>query len=418
MGSHVQTLAYSTLKQTNTTLLARNGHNGSFFSRGCATFYLGSSMRTRHTLPSRPTEPCTGLGPFTPIVYYHHMSRKPTPKSPPVAWRLTAIAATILVSLTLVMLVIQLKPPNRALPISVTTADWRPYLSTDLPQNGPLAQISAETFQSAGYQANFTFTTWTLAQQSVTNGSSLAVIAMVKSKQRDELFLYSDPILELRYTLFGKSIENLDAISQRGDLKGLRVALIDGYEYWQELEDSRATFVNFRTSEEAFQALAAGKVDLVAEDILAGKSVIASEKLDLDSSEITEVPPKSSLTTSTQSLHMLVRDSQEGRQLVDDFNSALAEYRKTAEYDQHISSLQSEMAKVTIEAGGGTVQIFTQGSPSSPLGVTPSGTRGIVVEWPNSPQSDDALAKIKLLNGPWKGRIVEIELKYVVISDV
>lgn len=51
MGSHVQTLAYSTLKQTNTTLLARIGHNGSFFSRGCAAFYLGSSVPTHPSVP-------------------------------------------------------------------------------------------------------------------------------------------------------------------------------------------------------------------------------------------------------------------------------------------------------------------------------------------------------------------------------
>lgn len=328
-----------------------------------------------------------------------------------------ALVITVVASLVLVSMVVKVRPPSRSLPITLVSSDWEPYLSPDLPENGPLAQITTQTLQGAGYQPEYTFTSWTLAQQAVENGGALGVVAMVQSGQRDGRFLYSDPIVELRYTLFGLSDDDLAAISERDDLGGLRVARIDGYDYWAELDSSGAEFSTYPTAEVAFAALEDGEVDLVAEDALAGRAALDGPGYARDGASITEVQPITPLTSSTQGLHMLIRDSAEGRRLQEDFNTSLAAYRETSEYTDQLLSLEQTSAAVTLQGGTAGIELFDDDDPGLRLGVTPPGTHGTVLGWPEAPDDEEARVQVKLLDGPWQGKIVSVRLGDVVIAD-
>ncbi|PMC74992.1 hypothetical protein CJ197_10935 [Brachybacterium sp. UMB0905] len=340
------------------------------------------------------------------------MNRRPIARTRPMTWQVIVLAVVLIAALLLVSLVVKVRPPARTLPITVTSATWAPYLSEELPGNGPLAQIATEALQGAGYQPEYSFTTWPLAQQAVDDGGALGVIAMVASPERDQRFLYSEPILELRYTLFGRADDDLSHIAERSDLSGLRVARIEGYDYWEELEQSGAEFSTYPTTEDAFAALEDGDVDLVAEDFLAGQAALDGAGYLRDGSEIAEVQPTSALTTSTMDLRMLIRDSAEGRRLRSDFNASLARYRESADYDEHLSELQQGTTAVTIQG-----EIFDDDDPSQRLGITPQGTPAQVLEWPHEPSDGEARVRVKVLSGPWVGRVVEIRLKDVVITD-
>lgn len=330
------------------------------------------------------------------------------------SWPLLVLAVVLLISLLLVTVVLRAKPPARLQPITLVTAEWEPYISSELPESGPLARIATQTLLHAGYDPSYTFTTWQLAQRDVLEGGAIGVVAMVDSGTRDEQFIYSDPLLELRYTLFGHDRDDLVSIAQRKDLTGLRVARIEGYDYWRELDESGAEFVTFQSAEDAFLALVEGDVDLVAEDSLAGRALVDGPDFPGDGSLITEVPGASDLTTSSQGLHVLLSDTPEGRRLQEHFNASLAEYRTTPDYAEHVAALDQMQQTVALRSPEGPVELL-DGSGAT-IGITPTGTTGVVDAWPEAPTSPDAMVRVKVLDGPWAGRIVKVPMREVEIT--
>lgn len=315
----------------------------------------------------------------------------------------------LLVSLLLATVVLRAKPPARLQPVTLVTAEWAPYISSELPESGPLALITAQTLRHAGYDPTYTFTTWQLAQRDVLEGGAIGVVAMVESETRDEQFIYSDPLLELTYTLFGRTEDDLTAIAERTDLTGLRIARIEGYDYWTELDGSGAEFQSYLSAEDAFLALSEGEVDLVAEDSLAGRALVDGPDFPGDGSGIQAVPGSSALTSSSQGLHVLLSDTAEGRRLQEHFNASLAEYRLTPEYAEHIAALEQSHQAVTLRSAEGPVELLDE--DGAPVGITPAGTAAVVDAWPQAPTSPEELVRVKVLDGPWVGRIVQVPLR-------
>lgn len=343
------------------------------------------------------------------------MSRTSLRRHRSTTWQVVVVVLAVVAALVLISMVVTVKPPARAVPVTLVSADWKPYSSADLPDGGPLAVIASESMRQAGYEPEMRFTTWTLAQESVTEGTAVAVVAMVASDERDDRFLYSQPLVDLEYTLFGTAGERLDAISDRQDLSGLRVARIAGYDYWTELDESGAEFRTYPTAEEAFAALDAGQVDLVAEDARAGRALVDGLRFGGDGSRIQEVLPRTDLTFSTQSLHLLLRDNPEGRAVRDDFDEALESFRATPDYQAAVDALDHARPMVSLQSPDGPVALCDESGEE--LGLTPSGTAAEVVEWPASPTEPDAPVRVKIIDGPWAGHMATAELTDVVMGD-
>lgn len=326
-------------------------------------------------------------------------------------FRFIILAAMIAMVVFATLSFIQVRPPTRVVPIRVTTSSWEPYLSEDLPGNGPLARIAVDVFQNAGYDPELTFTSWTLAQKYVDQGAALAVVAMVRSAERDEKFLYSDPILEITYSLYRKTDTPERITPSTNDLSGYRIGVIDGYEYWPELTNSGATLITFRTTKEAFSSLATGEIDLVAEDKRAAQAVIQNPEFNWDASLFEEVHAQSTLTTSTQTLHILARNSPEGESLLKSFNNSLADYVNSPEFIDNRNALDSSKTRVIVRTHHGTANLYSKPNEDNPIGVTPTGTHGFVHSWANTGKSASDKVGVKLADGPWAGRVVYIRIE-------
>lgn len=327
-----------------------------------------------------------------------------------------AIACLIVVSFVVVFTMVRRDPPARAVPVTISSSDWLPYISAELPDNGPMAVMLSEVLGRAGYTPEFTFTTWPLAERDVRIGASIGMAPVIISPSRDEFALYSEPLLDFRYTLFGKKGDLLDSLPERTDLKGLTVARIAGYQYWEALDDSEAEFVDYPSALAAFEALQRGEVDLVTEGSVAGNAVLNGADFADDAELYAEASPQTDLTSSTQGLYLLLRDTPEGRTLRDQFNTALADYQNTEDYQRALDSLTTSSTRVKLNsADGGPVELFTNAQESA--GFTPAGTAATVYTWPEGELGVETPVSVKLLEGPYAGRVLTARLEDVEMPD-
>lgn len=314
-----------------------------------------------------------------------------------------------------VLSIVRTDPPERSQPLQISTSEWLPYISPDLPENGPVAQLLTEVFGRAGYAPVFSFSTWPLAERDVRAGSSVGMAPVVISDARDSFALYTEPLMEFRYTLFGRKGRLLDSIPERDDLSGLRVARIEGYQYWDALDESGAEFSDYPSALAAFRALKNGEVDLVAEGSIAGRAVLDGADFPDDGSRYAEVAPTTEMTSSVQGLHLLLDDSSEGRMLQKELDEAITSFRDTEDYERVMAALVDTSTDVELRsADGGGVEVLDE--EGNTAGVTPSGTRAVVEAWPEEPTTSSTSVPLKILDGPLAGRYLAVRIEDLEIT--
>lgn len=325
------------------------------------------------------------------------------------SWPMAVVAIALSICLVLVIALVRTDPPERSQPLQISTSEWLPYISPDLPDGGPVAELLSEVFGRAGYTPEFTYSTWPLAERDVSSGATVGMAPVVVSDSREDFALYTDPLLDFRYTLFGRQGELLNSLPQRSDLNGVRVARIEGYQYWSELEGSGARFTDYPSSLAAFTAVQEGEADLVAEGSIAGRAVLTGADFAADASGFAEVAPATPMTSSTQGLYLLIKDTSEGRRLQREFNAALAAFRTTEDYQQLLATLTDTSTDVTLTAAeGGAVNLLDE--EGEPAGSTPSGTAASVGAWPEGTLGPHTLVTVKILEGPLAGRFLTARL--------
>ena len=88
-----------------------------------------------------------------------------------------------------------------------------------------------------------------------------------KDAERERALVFSQPYLENRLILVGRSGDNTSA-SSIADLNGKRIAIVEGYAYGDALETSGATFVRSRSEEDSLALLLSNKADYALMDDL------------------------------------------------------------------------------------------------------------------------------------------------------
>jgi len=324
------------------------------------------------------------------------------------------VVAAVLATVAVIFAGMRLTPTRPDRPVTISTAEWAPYVGEDLPGGGPLAVIVRLVLAKQGYQAAVDFTTWDLALARTRQGQALAAFPLVASTEREATLLASDPLVEFEYVLFHDTARPTPEVAAPSDLSGLRVARIAGYDYWPALDAAVSEYVEFDTSAEAFGALAAGEVDLVAEGRIAGETLLSGDGLHLDATRYAPLDGDAEWLRSTEALRLFVAADAEGRRLIEGFNTALAEIRTSPEYRTLISSLDSAETGQTVRLDGADGHpVLLHGPAGQTLAVLPRGTRAIVLEWPESVGATagaDLMAQVKVTTGPGRGRVGLVEL--------
>lgn len=139
-----------------------------------------------------------------------------------------------------------------------------------------------------------------------------------RDAERERLLLFSDPYLENRLVLVGRKGADVSARAL-SSLAGRRIALVEGYSYGPEVDNSGPTFVRAKTEEDGLAKLLAGEVDyalmddLVVQYIADNHAREAQAKLQLGTSPLV-----------TRPLYLVIRRSHPNAQgIIDRFNAQL-----------------------------------------------------------------------------------------------
>ena len=139
-----------------------------------------------------------------------------------------------------------------------------------------------------------------------------------KDPERDRVLLFSQPYLENRLILVGRSGGDVSAAALAA-LKGKRIAIVEGYSYGTTIDDSGPTFVRSRGEEDSLKLLLSSAVDYALMDELVVQYIVnnhakeAQARLQLGSTPLV-----------TRQLYFAVRRTRpDAESIIDRFNAQL-----------------------------------------------------------------------------------------------
>jgi polar amino acid transport system substrate-binding protein len=153
---------------------------------------------------------------------------------------------------------------------------------------------------------------------SLLNGPFDGSAAVWKDPERDRVLLFSQPYLENRLILVGRTGAEVSAATL-ADLKGKRVGIVEGYSYGEAIDNLGITFVRARSEEDSLRQLLGGDVDYVLMD-----EIVVQYIVDHHSDEARTKLHFGTASLLTRPLYLAVRRAHPAAQsIVDRFNAQI-----------------------------------------------------------------------------------------------
>lgn len=228
--------------------------------------------------------------------------------------------------------------------VRLTNGEWPPYLGDQLPHKGVASRIVAEAFALQGVDVAWEFHPWARSLQLAERGQRDGSAVWLRSREREEKFFISDPVVESGYYLFHRKSYSFDW-QQVADLQGRRLAGTRGYDYgeaFQQAEASGQLRVNRVTSDEtAFRQLLAGRVDLFPMDKVVGFDMLHQHFSAAERAQLSFHPKP----LRSDSLHLLLSRKVPGNaELIARFNQGLAQLRESGKVAQYLLEIQQPLS--------------------------------------------------------------------------
>ena len=229
-------------------------------------------------------------------------------------------------------------------PLRLTNGEWPPYLGQQLPHNGVASRIVSEAFALQGIQVQWEFHPWARSLQLAERGQRAGSAVWLRSKEREEKFFISDPVVESNYYLFHRKGYDF-AWNQVADLQGRRIVGTRGYDYgeaFQQAEANGQLRVHRVTSDEiAFRQLLAGRVDLFPMDKVVGFDMLHQHFSAAERAQLSFHPKP----LRSDSLHLLLsKQVASNAALIERFNLGLKQLRDSGKITQYLLEMQQPLS--------------------------------------------------------------------------
>ncbi len=144
--------------------------------------------------------------------------------------------------------------------VALCSADTRPFYSASLPEQGPVIQAVRRAYQQQGQQVDVQFMPWARAYEQALAGEC-GLIGLWPTAERDQLFLYSEPLMTLRLGYFTRRANA--ELAQILALKSPRLGVQRGAYLNPQVAQLFTQRVESSDIVQALQQLAKGRVDIV-----------------------------------------------------------------------------------------------------------------------------------------------------------
>jgi polar amino acid transport system substrate-binding protein len=228
---------------------------------------------------------------------------------------------TVMISLLMVLNSQQLY----AREISMLTVEWAPHYGSELPEKG-----LTTAFKAAGHSSDVDFIPWARALKEVEEGKSDIVMGAYHSQDREEKYIFSDPIYFLELGLIARPGLGISRYDSLRDLTPYSIGISRGFANSEEfdaadyLDKQVATFPNLN-----IRKLFRGRIDMAVMNFDLFRYEAKKEGFCISNVEFMEPP------LETHGLYLMAsRKISDGEKIIQDFNQGLDRIRKTGEFDR------------------------------------------------------------------------------------
>lgn len=226
--------------------------------------------------------------------------------------------------------------------LCITTGEWPPYVGEALADRGPVSAIIGQAFALEGIEVQWKFYPWARAMLVADNSQCDATAVWASSKERQEKFYYSDPIINNQtHFLYLKSKpfdwQTLD------DLHDLLIGGTIGYYYGAQFEDAARNgtiSLTLLPSEKlGINMLLANRLDAFPIDRVVAQAMLQQD-FTPEQRQSLALHPRPLLTDPLYLL--LSRKVPANQKLIERFNHGLQRLKESGAYDSYMRRIEPQ----------------------------------------------------------------------------
>jgi polar amino acid transport system substrate-binding protein len=313
-------------------------------------------------------------------------------------------------------------------PILLATGEWSPYSGESLASRGVASAIVSAIFRQMGYEPEFRFMPWARAEQAAldndANRGVRATFPYASTPERESAFYFSRPVFSIELSVFYNAERNPagSQIATAADLLKFEVVPISGYRYPAEAEKAVARLPAVDSNLSAFKLLIASSDPLVVVEATRVGEELLGGVLALEAGRIRTAPLR-----FTSPIHLIAsRRNPNNSSLIRRFDETLADVQRANGLDQiqaEVLDAIDEQRMVRLQPLQPLTSLEALLEPQGTMRVMlPQGTRAVVERWssnflaatPVGPTTTE-LVRVRLLNGPHRGRSVFVDERAIVL---
>src|SRR4029453_10465023 len=182
------------------------------------------------------------------------------------------LCATLLLSFIVAAAPASQTPPPLTPPLRLVSTPWPPFTNEPGQPRFALDLVEA-ALGRIGLTARTTIVEPARFTSALLGNTYAGGAAAWKDPERERALIFSQPYLENRLILVGRKDEDVSAAAL-SDLKGKRIAIVEGEAYGDALEKSGAIFVGARGEEDSLTLVLQSKADYVLMDNLVVQYIV------------------------------------------------------------------------------------------------------------------------------------------------
>lgn len=222
--------------------------------------------------------------------------------------------------------------------LSISVGDWPPFFVESELGQGSVARLVTDIFAEAGYEVEFHFVPWKRAYREAAAGRHDATAIWMYAADREEDFVFSDPVMNERFVLFYRKDTPFEW-NRMEDLSDLRLGGSIGYSYGESFDNAVGNDVIdvewVASTELNFRRLLFGRIDAFPEEINVGYYILRRET-DPDEAQMVTHHPRS--ISENESFLLFPTGEPETERLLKIFNRGLQEFRDDGRYDSYFDT--------------------------------------------------------------------------------
>lgn len=222
--------------------------------------------------------------------------------------------------------------------LSISVGDWPPFFVESEPGQGSVARLVRDIFAEEGYEVEFHFLPWKRAYREAANGWHNATAIWMFAADRQQDFIFSDPVMNERFVLFYRKDSPVEW-DRLSDLSDYKLGGSIGYSYGPGFDmavENEVLDVEWVASTELnFRRLLFGRIDAFPEEINVGYYILRRETGQDEAQQITHHPEPIS---ENESFLLFPADQPETEKLRQAFNRGLKAFREDGRYTTYFSA--------------------------------------------------------------------------------